>query len=80
MPDVRDQIKSVIKDRALIQAEIARRADIPPATLSAALNKRQRLDANTVYKICQVMGLSFDELMAYSPYAKEAPVCNTISK
>lgn len=37
MPMLREQLRLVIKDRAYIQAEIARRADIAPGTLSCRL-------------------------------------------
>ena len=80
MPDVREQLRLVIKDRAYIQAEIALLADIAPGTLSAALNKRQRLDANAVCRLCSVLGMTFDEVMAYAPSTKEAPVCKMTDK
>lgn len=65
MPDVRDQLKAIIRDRAHIQAEIARRAGLTPAKLSLIINKKARLDANDFNKLCVALNVSPDFVTTY---------------
>lgn len=71
MNDVRDQIKAIIRDRAHIQAEIARRADITPAKLSLILNKRARLDVNDFNRLCAALNVTPDFVTSYYKNIKE---------
>lgn len=39
--DIRDNLASIVKERALIQAEVARRAELTPMKLGAVLLKKK---------------------------------------
>lgn len=67
MPDVRDQISRIIRDRALKQATIAKRAGLSPVQLCAVLKRRRKLDANEFIQVCNAMGMALDDVAAYSP-------------
>lgn len=64
--DVRKQIKLIIKDRALIQAEIARRSGIKPTTLSDVLMLKRKLNANEFMNICTVLNMTTEEVVNYT--------------
>lgn len=64
--DIRDNIRSYIRDRGLIQAVLARRAGMTPAKLSAALTKRRGLEANEFIRLCEAMGVSMEEMRNYN--------------
>lgn len=66
MYDVRDNISSVIRDRACNLSEIARRADITPVKLSLVLAKKRKLEANELCKLCTVLNVSLKELRDYN--------------
>jgi predicted transcriptional regulator len=64
--DVRKQIKMIIKDRALIQAEIARRSDMTPDTLYSILALRRKLGANDLINICKALNMAVEEVTNYN--------------
>ncbi len=66
MPDVRDQITSIIRERAYKQAEIAKRAGLTPDQFCAVLKKRRKLDANELFRVCAAMGMTPEAVAAYS--------------
>ena len=63
--DIRDNLASIVKERALIQAEIARRAGLTPMKLGAVLLKKRKLDANELLRICQVLSMSPAAVVSY---------------
>lgn len=63
--DVRKQIKMIIKDRALIQAEIARRSGMTPNTLYSILVLRRKLGANDLINICNALNMTVEEVTNY---------------
>lgn len=65
--DVRDNLKTVIKDKGYIQAHIAQRANITEAALSQILNKQRRLEANEMFDICRAIDMTPMEVMEYVP-------------
>lgn len=70
--DVRTVLKSVFKRKAVVQAEIARRAGLTPDQLSAVINKRRRLEAGELFRICDALDMSPDELFATDDDQKTA--------
>ena len=67
MSDIRDQISSIIRDRAHKQAAIARRAGLTPVQLCAVLKHRRKLDANELFRVCKALGMSPNEVADYVP-------------
>ena len=63
--DVRTQIQSIIKDRALQQSAFAPKAGFTPCQLSAVLTCRRRLEAHELIRISAALGLSVDEIISY---------------
>lgn len=70
--DVRTVLKNVFKRKAVVQAEIARRAGLTPDQLSAVINKRRRLEADELFRICDALDMSPDELFATDDDQKTA--------
>ena len=64
--DIRDNIRSYIRDRGLTKAVLARRAGMTPAKLSAALTKRGGLVADEINRLCKAMGVSMEEMRNYN--------------
>lgn len=67
MPDIREQIYSIIIERAYKQSEIARRSGLTPDQLCAVLKKRRRLDANELFRVCEALGMTPEAVAAYTP-------------
>jgi transcriptional regulator with XRE-family HTH domain len=65
--DIRDNLKSVIKDKGFIQASVARRANISASKLSQILSKERKLEANEMFSICEAVEMTPMELKAYKP-------------
>lgn len=65
MQDVRDNIASIIQDRAHKQAAIAQRAGLTPDQLCAALKHRRKLDANEFLAVCTALGMTPDDVARY---------------
>ena len=63
--DVRTQIQSIIKDRALQQSAFAPKAGFTPCQLSAVLTCRRKLEAHELIRISAALGLSVDEIISY---------------
>ena len=68
--DARDGIKREIIRAGMKQVVVAQRANLTPMQLSDILNKRRRLDANELFDICAVIGVTPD--VVFSPDCKEA--------
>lgn len=65
MPDIRDQISSIIQDRAHKQAVIAQRAGLTPDKLCAVLKHRRKLDANEFMAVCAALSMKPEEVASY---------------
>lgn len=65
--DIRNQIRSIISDRAIKQSEIAKRADMKPCQLSSTLKGKRRLDAMEFIRLCYAMDMSCDDVINYIP-------------
>lgn len=66
MQDIRDQISRIIQDRAHKQAAIAQRAGLTQDQFCAILKHRRRLDANELFRVCDALGMSPNEVAAYN--------------
>lgn len=65
MSDIRNQISTIIKDRALKQNAVATRAGLTPDQFCAVLKKRRRLEANELFKVCAAMGMTPEQVATY---------------
>ena len=65
MPDIRDQISSIIQDRAHKQAAIAQKAGLTPDQLCAVLKHRRRLDANEFLAVCAALNMKPEDVAGY---------------
>ncbi|MCI1958152.1 MAG: helix-turn-helix transcriptional regulator [Clostridia bacterium] len=65
MRDVRDVLKEYIDNNNLLRASIARKSKMTPDKFSNILNKRRKLEANELFLICGVLGVTPDGLMHY---------------
>ena len=63
--DIRDNLAAIIKEKALIQAEVARRSDLTPIKLGAILTKKRKLEANELFRICEVISMSPEAVANY---------------
>lgn len=57
MRDARDGIAAEIKQRGYKQAAIAKMAGLTEQQLSDIVNKRRKLDANEMFRLCRVMNI-----------------------
>lgn len=65
MPDVRDNITRIIRDRAYKQGEIAKRAGLTPDQFCAALKHRRKLDANEFLAVCTALDMPPEAVAGY---------------
>lgn len=65
MPDIRDQISSIIRDRAHKQAVIAKRAGLTPDQFCSVLKHRRKLDANEFLAVCTALGMKPEDVAGY---------------
>lgn len=65
MNDIRENLAAFMKDRAYVQAKIARRAGIKENALSAVLSKRRKLEASELCRICEALGVPVEEIKNY---------------
>lgn len=65
MPDVRDSIARIIRDRSHKQAAIAQRAGLTPDQFCAALKHRRKLDANEFLAVCEALNMTPEDVAGY---------------
>lgn len=65
MCDVRENLKEIIADGGYKQNIIAQKAQLTAAKLSAILNKSRKLDANEMFVLCEVLGITPEQLLNY---------------
>ena len=58
MIDVRDGLKIVINKSGMKQIAIAERANMKDQQLCDIVNKRRKLDANELFTLCKILGVS----------------------
>ena len=63
--DIRDNLSAIIREKAFVQAEIARRSGLTPVKLGAVLAKKRKLDANELLRVCEVISITPDEVANY---------------
>lgn len=66
MPDVRDNIALIIRDKAHKQSAIAQRAGLTPDKLCAALKHRRKLDADEFLAVCAALNMKPEDVAEYS--------------
>lgn len=64
MMDVRDGVRRAISDSGMKQNVVALRAGLTEQQLCDIVNKRRRLDANEMFAICDVLGVTPNDLVA----------------
>ena len=64
---MRDQIASIIEDKAMKQSTIAARAGLTPDKLCATLKGRRRMDANELLRVCAAMDMTPEQVANYQP-------------
>lgn len=64
MRDVRDILAFELRDRCFMQAAVAKKAGLTEQQLSDVVKKRRKLDANEMFSICKVIGVTPDALFA----------------
>lgn len=69
--DIRNNLKSVIKDKGYIQAVIAKKANLSAVKFSQILNLERRLEANELFDICAAIDMTPMELKEYKPRLPE---------
>lgn len=72
MIDPRDGIKIAIKKSGLKQTAIANRINLTPRQLSDIVSKRKKLDAELLFKICEIIGVSPNEIYGLNNDKKTA--------
>lgn len=60
--DARDGVADVIKNRGFKQAVVASKSGLTEQQLSDIIRKRRRLDANEMFRICEVIGITPNDL------------------
>lgn len=65
MLDARDVIYLAIKDSGIKQNVVAERAGMTQQQLNDTVHKRRKLGANEMFAICNVIGLSPNDVFEY---------------
>lgn len=68
--DVRECLRPAIDRKGFRYQYVATEAGFTDQQLSDVMNKRRRLEANEFVKICAVIGMSPDEVLAYGVKAE----------
>lgn len=69
--DIRECLKPAIKDSGYQQSAVAAKCGFTSQQLSDIINRRRRLDANELIKICREIGITPDQLLTYGEMCKE---------
>lgn len=65
--DVRVNLRNMIRDKAFLQAAVARKAGMSPCKLSQVVNLERKLEANEMFALCHAMEITPVELADYQP-------------
>lgn len=60
--DVRDALAKEIKDKCFKQSALACKVGLTEQQLSDIVNKRRKMDANEMFKLCRAMGITPNDL------------------
>lgn len=63
--DIRDNLRSVIRDKGYKQAAIARIAKITPSKLSQIIKLERKLEANEMFALCEALEITPVQLAEY---------------
>lgn len=69
MEDIRDNLRNYLKDNGYKQSAIARIIDVNPVTFNQILTKHTRLSADMLFKVCDALAITPDELRQYKGVA-----------
>ena len=67
MLDARDALANVMKDGGYKQTVIAERARLTDQQFTDILKKRRRLDANEMFRLCEVLKITPNDLFGIAP-------------
>lgn len=65
MEDIRDNLRLFIKDKGYKQTYIASRCDMKINTFNQVLTKKMRMSADLLFKVCDVLEITPDQLREY---------------
>lgn len=65
MEDIRDILRGYISDNGYKQSAIARKCNTHPVTFNQILTKKMRLTADMLFTVCDVLGITPDQLRSY---------------
>ncbi len=66
---VAENIRRIIKEKMMIQAEVARRLGVTPKTLNNMLTGRQHIKVSAIPAICKVLGVEPNDLFDFDDTA-----------
>ncbi len=69
--DVRKNLREIIRDKAFVQAGIARKAGMTPMQLGQALRGNRRLDTDEFLRVCAAVNMLPEDVIYYSALASE---------
>lgn len=69
MVDARDALAAVMKKGGYKQTVIAERAGLTDQQFTDIIKKRRRLDANEMFRLCEVLSLTPNDLFGITPAA-----------
>lgn len=72
MEDIRDVLAFELKDRCFMQCAVAKKAGLTEQQLSDVVKKRRRLEANEMFRICKVIGITPNDLFAKAERAQSS--------
>ena len=67
MRDARDGIAEEIERKGLKQGVVAHKAGLTAQQMSDIINKRRRMDANEMFRLCLVLDITPNDLFAEVP-------------
>ena len=62
MDDVRDALAAVVKRSGRTQTNVAEQAGLTSQQFTDIIKKRRRLDANEMFRLCEVLNLTPNDL------------------
>ena len=71
--DVRDGINSAINEIGIKKSVVAQKSNLTPQQLCDITSKRRKLDANEMFKICEVLGITPNDLLARAVTGETKP-------
>ncbi len=69
--DIQDRLFAILKEKKITQKELSKRTGIPESTISDWKRKGKTPGADKVQAVCKVLGISPNEILGDSAYAKK---------